>query len=125
MIDFLKKAVKPVATAAMIFIGLGAVTAFSDSKNWKDLFNVYVEPPVGPWHTSEFFRSAKTDENGAIILHADELRQLRWMTVAQLRAIFNGRRDKFQVENSPAAYQELRWMTTAQIEAIFGKTDIP
>lgn len=125
MMEFLKKAVKPAATAALIFIGLGAATIFSDPKNWKDLFHVYVEPPVGPWHTQEFFRSAKTDENGTIILHADELKQLRWMTVSQLKAIFNGRRERFRVESSPAAYQELRWMTTQQIEAIFGTKDIP
>lgn len=125
MLNFLKKVVKPLATGAAVLIGLGLAAALSEGQSWREFFNIHVEPPVGPWRTDDFFRSVKTDENGTIILHADELKQLRWMTVSQLKAIFNGRRGQFRVESSPAAYQELRWMTTQQIEAIFGTKDIP
>ena len=125
MLDFLKKAVKPLVTGAAVLIGLGLAAAFSEGQSWKDIFSVRVEPPVGPWRTDDFFRTVKTDENGAIVLHADELKQLRWMSEAQLKAIFNGRRGQFRVESSPEAYRELRWMSTGQIEAIFGTKDIP
>ena len=119
MKDILRKAFKPIATAAIVLIGLGAATLFSDSKTWEDIFRIRVDPPVGPtWVPEEF----KTDQ--VVVLHEAELRQLRWMTVSQLKAMFEGRRKGIRVDISPAALQELRWMSTAQIEAIFG-TDAP
>ena len=115
MLDIFKKVVKPIATGVLIALSLGAAAAFTDSKNW---FHVTVEHPNEPesW--------GNKDPNEIIVLHADELRQLRWMTVSQLNAIFGARRGKFKVENSQAAYQELRWMSTAQLNAIFGTNDI-
>lgn len=124
MIDFLKKAVKPITTGAMVLLGIGAAYVFSDPKNWRDIFTTYVDPPVGPWRNPDFFKNAETDKDGVIILHADELQQLRWMTVSQLKAIFKGNRQKFRIESTPAAYEQLRWMSTSQIEAIFGTKDI-
>lgn len=125
MLEFLKKAAKPIVTASVILLGLGAAALFSEGKSWNELISIHVEPPVGPWRNPDIFKNSETDGNGAIVLHADELQQLRWMTVSQLKAIFNGRRGQFRVESSPAAYQELRWMSTTQIEAIFGTKDIP
>lgn len=120
MLEFLKKAAGPILKGTAIILGLGAAAIFSDPRNWRNGFSFTVKPPVGPpFRDPDFFKNAP-DENGKIVLHADELQQLRWMTVSQLKAIFNGRRGQFVVESSPAAYQELRWMSTAQIEAIFG-----
>ena len=119
MMDILKKVVKPIATGILIVLGMGAAATFTDPKNW---FHVNVEYPTGPCHEPESWGSK--DPNEVIVLHADELRQLRWMTVSQLNAIFGARRGKFKVENSQAAYQELRWMSTAQLNAIFGTNDI-
>ena len=86
----------------------------------RNMFSRSVDdPPVGVpvW--------PEKDEDKILVLHADELRQLRWMTVAQLKALFNGRQGKFQIESSSEAYKELRWMSPAQLEAIFGATEIP
>lgn len=92
------------------------------AEDWKNLFRVQIEPPIGVWIEPERFKRTKDDE--IIVLSAEELKQLRWMTVSQLKAAFKGREHQFRAESSAAAYQELRWMTTAQIEAIFGTKDI-
>ena len=120
--EFLKKAVKPIATAAVVLLGVGVTAWFADPRN--DIpFNPFTEPLCGPWNNPD--RMKNTESKELVTLHADELRQLRWMSTSQLKAIFNGRRGQFRIESSPAAYQELRWMSTSQIEAIFGTKDIP
>lgn len=119
MIDVLKKVFKPIATASAVIIGIGVATLISDPKNWKDIYDAVVGQPVGPARYPDYF-----NKDEVTVLHADELRQLRWMSVAQLKAMFKGKHDRFCVDISPAAFQELRWMSTAQIEAIFG-TDAP
>lgn len=120
--DILKKMVKPVATAALVLLGVGVTAWFADP--WNDIpFGPFTEPLCGPWNNPD--RMKTTEGKEVIILHPDELRQLRWMSVSQLKAIFNGRRERFKIESSPAAYQELRWMSAQQLEAIFGTKDIP
>ena len=119
MFDFLKKAAKPLATAALIVAGIGAASWFSDPKNLQSFLRYFVEPPIPTWTPPE------NKDPDHVVLHADELRQLRWMSTSQLKAIFEGRRKNIRVDSSPAAYQELRWMTTDQIKAIFGSADIP
>ena len=108
MFEFLKKTIKPIGTGIAIVAGVIAALYFADP----------IEPPVGPWRVKDFEKAA--DGKKLVTLTAKDLEQLRWMDVAQLKAIFTGRRGQFQIESSPAAYQELRWMDTDQIEAIFG-----
>ena len=120
MVEFLKKAAKPLATAALIAVGIGAASWFSDPKNFQNFFlRYFMDVPVPSWTPNN------NTSSEYVVLHADELRQLRWMSTSQLKAIFEGRRKNIRVDSSPAAYQELRWMSTEQIKAIFGSTDIP
>ena len=120
MVEFLKKAAKPLATAAMVILGVGITAWMTDLDNW---FKVPIEPLCGPWNNPDFKKHSSGDDK--VTLRAEDLMQLRWMSVGQLRGIFNGRRGQFKIESSPKAYQQLRWMSEAQIEAIFGTTDIP
>ena len=120
MVEFLKKAAKPLMTAAMVLIGVGVTAYMTDLDNW---FKHPIEPLCGPWNNPDFQKHKS--EDGRVTLHADELEQLRWMSVGQLEGIFNGRRGQFKIESSPDAYEQLRWMSEDQINAIFGTKDIP
>ena len=101
--DIWKTAFKRIGTAAAILVGIAASAWLSDHK-----------PNI-----NDYYNSGSED-----ILTADDLRQLRWMSTDQLRAIFNGHQDTVRVENSPEAYKELKWMSTDQLRAIFGSKDI-
>lgn len=122
--EVLKKAFKPVAAVALTFIGLTTAAILTGPKTWSESFSDFWDRPVGPAYAPDSFWQNK-DEDGKVTLHAGELRQLRWMSTSQLKAIFNGRRGQFKVESSPEAYKELRWMSTDQLTAIFGTADIP
>ena len=115
--EIFKRLLKTISLASSFILGLGIASMFTGI-DLRSVFDRPVDQPVGVpvW-------PGKEDE--IVILHADELRQLRWMTVAQLKALFNGRQGKFNIESSSEAYKELRWMSPAQLEAIFGTTEIP
>lgn len=116
--DILRKIIKPIATGAVILIGLGILGLIGEPKMNFEFSNL--EPDI---HSKD--KNEANDESNKIVLHAKELEQLRWMSVSQLEAIFNGRRGQFVVESSQAAYNQLRWMSTSQLRAIFGSKDIP
>lgn len=115
----LKRLLKTISVTSSFVVGLILTSMFADI-DLRSVFNRPAnDPPVGvPIWPEE-------DEDKILVLHADELKQLRWMTVAQLKALFNGRQGKFKIESSSEAYKELRWMSPAQLEAIFGTSEIP
>ena len=53
-------------------------------------------------------------------LTAKDIKQIRWMSVSQIRSIFGKRHGKIKVANSEEAYKELRWMSEDQLKALFG-----
>lgn len=54
-----------------------------------------------------------------IILTSEMLREMKWMSAAQLRAIFNGKRAR--LDGKPDTLREMKWMSEAQLQAIFGR----
>ena len=59
-----------------------------------------------------------------MILTADKLNELKWMSPSQLRAIFGNKPNPPKVADDPAAYRVLKWMSESQLNAIFGKEGI-
>ena len=115
MFDLLKKVIRPLATAAVVTFGVLAAAWMTNERN-------QMEYPFDPFATYQDFNP--NTEKQKVVLRAADLRQLRWMSVSQLKLIFNeGRRGQIQIESSPMAYQELRWMSNEQIKAIFGTDD--
>lgn len=116
MLEILKKIIKPIGLGIGTAILIGAAVCL-DPNLWKNTNYNWVDnrkdaPPF------DFVQKMK--DKPKAILTAKDLRQLRWMNVSQLKAIFDGRRQYYQLDNSPEVYEQLRWMSKEQIEAIFG-----
>lgn len=112
------KIAKTILTATGVTLGVIAAAWASNPKNVSSAFSINFNDDF-----DDDFDFNDRDQSKEI-LNADELRQLRWMSVDQLRALFKGRQGTFRIEKSPDAYRQLRWMSTEQLKAIFGSKDI-
>jgi hypothetical protein len=64
------------------------------------------------------------DERKLDILTAEKLTQLKWLSSAQLAAIYKYGKVKVKIDDNPAAYAQLKWFTSEQLKAIFGEEDL-
>ena len=64
----------------------------------------------------------ETEPEETVTLSKEELRQLRWMSSEQLRAIFGGgKKRKVRLDKTSAdIYSMLKWFSAEQLDAIFG-----
>ncbi len=59
-------------------------------------------------------------KSGSVTLTAEKLRELKWMSPRQLRAVYGGK-TKVHIDDDPATYRELKWLNESQLKAIFGE----
>jgi hypothetical protein len=86
-----------------------------------DLCNLISEIIVGCTEDDKTKPYVNTEE--PIILTAAKLRELRWMTVPQLAAIYHYGKVKVKIQDTEAAYRELRFLNAQQFKAIFGNEE--
>ena len=67
--------------------------------------------------------SAEPEDEKTVILTADKLREIRWMTERQIDAIYKHGKKPVKIDETPESYRELRWMTEGQLECLFGRRE--